>query len=151
MIWIAVFIIAVIVEALTITFAALMIGIGAVAAFLLEIAGLSSTIQIMGFILVSIVLLLLVKPVMNKYFALKKIEKTNIDAIIGEKGYVTKQINNLKQTGEVKVNGLFYTARNAESDEVIDVDTLVQVVRVEGVKLLVKASNVDIDFQKGEY
>lgn len=138
MIWIGVFILALIVEALTVTFASLMIGFGAIVAFLLGFIGLSLTDQIISFILVSTVLLLLVKPIMNKYFALKKIEKTNIDAIIDEKGYVTKQINNLKQTGEVKVNGLFYTARNAQSDEVIEVDTLVQVIRVEGVKLFVK-------------
>lgn len=115
-----------------------MIGFGAIIAFIFGFLGLSPMVQIFAFIISSIIFLLTLKPVIKKYFS-KEIPKTNVDALFGERGIVTKRISNLDQEGEVKLKGLHYTARNNDGDDVIEEGTQVTAVRIEGVKLFVTA------------
>lgn len=88
------------------------------------------------FCAVSLVTLLLFRP-----SAVKKINKnvkpTNVDSLIGVKAKVTEKIDNLNGTGAVFVNGLTWTAVSAE-DKVIEVDTIVTITEVKGVKVIVK-------------
>lgn len=135
-IWIGVFVIALIGEAITVSFASIMVGLGAIVALLLGLAGVPQILQIFAFIVSSIIFLLSLKPLAKKYF-IKDVPKTNIDAIMGERGFVTGRISNMEQVGEVKVKGLHYTARNVNNDEVIEVGTPIEAVRIEGVKLFV--------------
>ena len=94
-------------------------------------------LQITLFFVVSIALLIamfpLVKKVMNP-----KITKTNVDSVVGAQGYVTETIDNLAATGQVKLGGMYWTARS-QSGQVIAKDTLVEVDRIEGVKVFVTA------------
>lgn len=113
-----------------------MVGLGAIVALLLGLAGVPQILQIFAFIVSSIIFLLSLKPLAKKYF-IKDVPKTNIDAIMGERGFVTGRISNMEQVGEVKVKGLHYTARNVNNDEVIEVGTPIEAVRIEGVKLFV--------------
>lgn len=135
--WIIIFILAVIIEALTVSFASLMVGLGAVVAFIFGLLGFSTMAQIFAFIISSIILLLILKPFSNK-FIVKEVEKTNIDAVIGEKGIVTKRISNKEQVGEVKLKGLYYTARSIDDEIIIEEGTEVVANRIEGVRLFVE-------------
>ena len=67
---------------------------------------------------------------------MKNPEKTNVESLIGEKAYVTEEINNIKSKGAVKVKGLEWSARS-ENDGVIAADTEVVIKAVSGVKLIV--------------
>ena len=67
---------------------------------------------------------------------MKEPEKTNVEGLIGEKAYVTEEINNIKSKGAVKLKGLEWSARS-ENDEIIEADTEVVVKAVSGVKLIV--------------
>ena len=109
---------------------------GALAAFIGCLAGADETIQWILFIVCSAVLLLATKPLVKKLTENKR-EKTNVDAQIGKATIVTQKIDNLAETGEVKLGGLVWTARSAFG-EIIDENEKVIVVRVEGVKLIVK-------------
>ena len=92
-------------------------------------------IQLIVFAIVSLVLLLFTKPIAQKRL-MKEPEKTNVEGLIGEKAYVTEEINNIKSKGAVKLKGLEWSARS-ENEEIIEADTEVVVKAVSGVKLIV--------------
>ena len=58
--------------------------------------------------------------------------------VVGSRGYVTETIDNLTATGQVKLGGMYWTARS-QSGQVIEKDSLVEVKRIEGVKVFVTA------------
>jgi membrane protein implicated in regulation of membrane protease activity len=62
---------------------------------------------------------------------------TNADSLIGQEAVVTQKIDNLHSTGAVKINGQEWTARSVVQEHVIDVDEVVMVRAIEGVKLIV--------------
>ena len=110
---------------------------GALIAFLLSLFQAPLWSQIAVFIVASIVLLIFTRPIALKYMN-KGVEKTNVDSLIGETAVVTADIHNLEGRGQVFVNGLTWTARAEREEETIPKDTQVEIVRVEGVKLIVK-------------
>ena len=59
-----------------------------------------------------------------------------MDAIVGSKGYVTADIDNVGATGTVKLGAMEWTARSS-TGHVIPKGTLVQVDKVEGVTAFV--------------
>ena len=63
--------------------------------------------------------------------------KTNVDSLAGEQGIVSETIDNLEATGKVKLNDVFWMARS-EDGSIINEGTVVEIVRVDGVKLIVK-------------
>jgi len=98
------------------------------------------------FIVVSIVALIVTKPLVKKYIR-PKMQKTNADRCIGSEGLVTEEINNLAATGQVKVNGNVWTARSTEN-EIIPEGTVITVDSIEGVKLLVTSAKTAVTADK---
>ena len=92
-------------------------------------------VQITLFLVVSGGLLLAFLPLVKKVLN-PNVVQTNVDALIGTKGYVTAPIDNITATGQVKLNGMEWTARSATGDP-IEAGQLVQVERIEGVKAFV--------------
>lgn len=90
-------------------------------------------IQIISFIFISILSLILTKPLIKK-FKVFDVQPTNSDRVIGKVADVTKDItpNNF---GEVKIYGNYWTA---VSDVKIKTGTKVRVKAIEGVKLIVE-------------
>ena len=62
----------------------------------------------------------------------------NVDALVGAHAIVTEEIDNLHETGSVKVRSLIWTARSTENDVKIPVGSVVTVCEVAGVKLICK-------------
>ena len=91
----------------------------------------------MVFVLVSVVLLLLTRPLAKKYIN-ERAAKTNKDTIPGRTAIVTEEVNNLAATGRVTIDGLPWTARAATEEEIIPVGEEVVVEKIEGVKCIVK-------------
>lgn len=92
-------------------------------------------VQIALFLVVSGTLLALLWPVVKKHVN-PKVAKTNVDAVIGTRGLVTSPIDNVSAAGKVKLDAMEWTARST-SGEPIAAGTLVQVDRIEGVKVFV--------------
>lgn len=92
-------------------------------------------IQIVLFAAVSLILLLVTRPLAVKHL-MKDNEKTNVESLVGESGIVIKTIDNIRSEGTVKLNGLEWTARS-ENDEIIEQDSVVEVKAISGVKLIV--------------
>ena len=54
------------------------------------------------------------------------------------KAYVTEEIDNIKATGKVKIDGMEWTARTKADGTVIGVGSLISVISIEGVKAIVE-------------
>lgn len=97
-------------------------------------------LQITLFAVVSVGLLVATLPLVKK-FVIPKQAKTNVDSVIGSRGYVTEEIDNLSASGQVKLGGMYWTARS-EDGHPIPAGALVEVARIEGVKVFVTAVKV---------
>lgn len=136
--WLALFVVFLIVEAGTVALVSIWFALGALAALASCVLGAEMWLQITVFLVVSLVLLaVLWKRVRNKLTT----TKTNVDSVIGAEGYVTEAIDNLSYTGRVKLGGITWAARST-SGAGIPVGTLVKVERIEGVKVFVSPAEV---------
>ncbi len=92
-------------------------------------------LQVLVLFVVSGGLLLALWP-FTKKFLNPAVTATNIDSVIGSIGIVTSAIDNIEAHGQVKLNGMEWTARSTNG-EPIDQHTRVRVDKIEGVKLFV--------------
>ena len=134
-IWLALMVVFLIAEALTVSMVSLWFAAGAVVALLLSLLHLQVWVQVVVFFVVSGALLACLRPMVRRHVA-PKIVPTNVDAIVGTRGIVTAEIDNVCAAGQVKVNGMEWSARST-TGEIIPEGALVRVERVEGVKLFV--------------
>ena len=97
-------------------------------------------LQITVFIAVSAALLISLWPLTRKFLN-PRITKTNVDSVIGSTGYVTIPVDNMKAEGQVKLGAMEWTARSTDGS-LIPAGTLVQVDKIEGVKVFVSPAEV---------
>lgn len=136
-IWIAIAIIFAVIEGVTVQLVALWFAIGAAVSALAGGIGADFAIQLLIFCVVSGVLLALTRPLVKKRLS-TPMQRTNADSNIGKTGVVLEEVNNISATGRVNVNGLDWAART-EDDSFVAVGKKVEVLRIEGVKLIVRA------------
>ena len=134
--WLMAFIILVVMEFLTMGLTTIWFAIGALVAFFASLFGASLWVQIILFLVISLVVLVVYRPLAVKYVNSKR-TKTNVDDLVGKEAKVTERIDNLNQMGRVVLNGMDWSARTTIGGT-IDVDTIVRVVDVKGVKLIVE-------------
>lgn len=123
-------------EAFTAQLVSIWFLIGAIAALISAICGANLIIQIIVFIAVSILALVITRPLVKKYINPKK-EYTNADRVIGQIGIVVEDINNVNATGQVKADGKIWTARSIDNS-IISANSEVIIDKIDGVKLIVK-------------
>jgi len=136
-VWLMILIALIIIEIITLGLSTIWFAGGALVAFIAAIAGAGTWLQIILFLVVSIVLLLFTRPFAVKYLNKNRVS-TNVDSLIGKQAVVMENIRNLQGTGKVFLNGIEWTARTAMDEEEIDKDSIVNIVRVDGVKLIVE-------------
>ena len=61
-----------------------------------------------------------------------------MNSLIGKKAVVIQKIDNLSQTGQVRINDIEWMARTESDEETIPEDSVVEIEAVRGVKLIVK-------------
>ena len=131
--WFILFIVMLVVEFLTAGLVSIWFAFGALCTMLIAYLTDILVIQIASFIIISILTLILTKPLIKK-FKVFDVQPTNSDRVIGKIADVTKDItpNNF---GEVKIFGNYWTAI---SEEKIKAGTKVRVKSIDGVKLIVE-------------
>ncbi len=134
LIWLIISILLFIIEAATVNLFTIWFGLGAICAMIVALAGGNLIWQILVFAVVSVVLLAFTRPLAKK---LIKKTPTNSDSLIGKIAVVTQRVDNLEFTGEVKIDGKFWTARSVD-DSVIEQGETVEITEISGVKLIVK-------------
>ncbi|MBQ9459745.1 MAG: helix-turn-helix domain-containing protein [Oscillospiraceae bacterium] len=134
-VWIAAIVMFGIAEAATAGLVSIWFVGGAAAALLAAAFGGPMWLQFALFLLVSIVLLAATRPLARKMLD-KTITPTNADRVLHRTARVVEKIDNESPSGAVYIDGKTWTARS-EDGSVFAKDTLVEVVRMEGVKLFV--------------
>ena len=134
-IWLVLMVVFLIAEASTVAMVSLWFAEGSLVALIAALLGAPLWLQITLFLAVSAVLLASLRTVIRKHFT-PNLTKTNVDAVIGSRGYVTADIDNISATGTVKLGAMEWTARSA-TGEIIKAGTLVKVEKIEGVKAFV--------------
>lgn len=123
-----------IIEAFTLGLTSIWFAGGAACAAIAAMLGASLPIQIAVFLVISIVLIAVTRPLAKKRLN-AKVEKTNIDAVIGQEGMIEEDIP-LYGSGQVRVDGKSWTAVSSGGE--IKKGKLVIVKSVRGVTLTVE-------------
>lgn len=134
-VWLFVIVAAIAVEASTVSLVSIWFVPSACISMILALCDVKLWIQLIVFFVVFILLMLILKPVFKKNIGLK-IVPTNADTVIGMQAVVTESIDNLHAKGQVKVRGQIWTARSADEDMTFEAGDIVNVVAIEGVKLI---------------
>lgn len=135
--WLIALVVFLVIEAATLGLATIWFAGGALVALIVAMCGAGLGIQVASFLVVSLVLLIFTRPFAVRFLSRDTL-KTNVDRVIGMEGVVTEEISNLAGTGKVSLGGNIWTARTENEGGTIPVDAVVAVLRVEGVKLIVK-------------
>ena len=133
-VWVALAVIFLIIEAITWGLTTIWFAGGGLIAAIAAALGAPPLAQVVIFLAVSIVLIYSTKSWREKLKIGK--EKTNVNAIIGQTGFVIEEITPAK-FGQVKVGGIMWTAVSKDPNDIIEAGAEVVVAGVEGVKLIV--------------
>ena len=133
MIWFILIFAFLIFESLTLNLVTIWFAFGSLCAFISTYFTNNIVIQLIVFIITTILSLIITKPIFDKYIK-KNIVKTNFDVIIGKEGIVTKDIKK-NENGRVKVDGKDWMATSKTE---IKEGTIVEIIKIEGAKVIVK-------------
>lgn len=134
--WLAILVLSVLGEAVTPALVAIWFMPASLAALILALCKVHPAVQVGVFVLVSLLLLIFIKPIVKRMMRKVRVERTNADALIGETAVVTEEIDNLAGTGLVKIRSQLWSARAATEGETFAVGDLVTVQEIQGVKLI---------------
>ena len=137
--WLALAVVLMVIELSTVDLVCVWFSLGAMITAVIELFAedLGIAWQALIFVLVSVALLAATRPLVKKLLAKKKENKTNLDILIGNDALVIEDINNINGVGAVKINGLVWSARS-ENGEDISADTVVVFKEIRGNKAIVK-------------
>ena len=139
-IWLVLTVVFLAAEAATVTVISLWFAAGALSAMTAALLGGGIWLQTGVFLAVSAIALTALRPLVRKYLT-PKLTATNVDSVIGSVGIVTAPIDNIASVGQIKLNGMEWTARSS-SGEAIPEGIRVKVDRIEGVKVFVSPAEV---------
>ena len=141
-VWFILLLVFIFTEAISVAVVSVWFAAGALAAMIAALLGAALWLQIGLFLVVSIGLLLLLRPVTEKMLK-PRIKRTNLDAVIGSEGIVTKTIDNMTSQGQVKLGAMEWTARSTNGED-SPAGTRIRVDRIEGVKVFVSPVFVSV-------
>ncbi len=133
--WLVALIVFALAEAATVGLVSIWFAGGALVALIA--AGLNAPVwlQVVLFVVISLLLLISLRPLVQRLSGSQP-TRTNADRHIGQRALVTEEINNLAETGAIRLDGIIWTARS-ETDQVIPEGTVITVDRISGVKAFV--------------
>ena len=136
-VWLALLVIMVLIEAMGPALVSIWFAIGALVSLIISfIPGVSWWIQIIVFVVISAVMLLALRPYSKRYFKRNTI-KSNVDSLVGKKGILLEEISPFS-AGSCKINDVLWTAVSQNEKETIEKDSIVEVITIQGNKLIVK-------------
>ena len=141
-VWFVLMVFFIFLEASTVAIVSTWFAVGALAAMITALCGGPVWLQSTLFFVLSVLLLLSLRPLLRKYFT-PKLTKTNVDSVIGQEGLVLEAIDNVMTTGRVKLGGMEWMARSSTGEK-IEPGERIRVDRIEGVKVFVTPVNVKI-------
>ena len=135
--WLIVLAVLLVIEAITVGLTTIWFAGGALLAAIISWAGGGIAVQWFAFLILSLILLIFTRPLAVRYMNRGE-SKTNVESLIGKKAVVIQKIDNLAQTGQVRINDIEWMARTKLDTETIPENSVVVIEAVQGVKLIVK-------------
>ena len=135
--WVVLVIIFLVVEGVVPGLVSIWFALGALAALISALLGAQLWLQVLWFVLISVVALAATRPLAKKYVN-SRVQATNADMLIGQECVVNETIDQLAGTGAVTVGGKIWTARCTDCDTILEKGSVAVVERIEGVKLIVR-------------
>jgi membrane protein implicated in regulation of membrane protease activity len=136
--WVVLTVILAVIEVLTLGLTTIWFAIAALVMVFLSFLHMPLVYQILIFLIISAVLLFFTRPIAIKKLKIGKV-KTNVDSLAGKCALVTKKITEF-DNGEVKINGLIWTAKTEDGSALAE-GSKCEIVRIEGVHAIVKIYN----------
>lgn len=136
-VWLVVFVLALMIETLSSELVSVWFAAGALIALIVSfIPQTTWWIQLVIFAVISVASLVCLRPIIHR--ALKRtVVSSNVDELIHKKGRMTKGCDEFNH-GEVKIGGVLWTAYASDEKTPIDAGAVVEVLAIEGNKLVVK-------------
>jgi membrane protein implicated in regulation of membrane protease activity len=100
-------------------------------------AAIGDTAAVIAFVVMSLMTLVLVRPVVRRHIRTPPLIRTGAAALVGRRAMVLERIANDEGVGCVRIDGEVWTARSLDDDEVIEPGTVVDVVQIKGATALV--------------
>lgn len=135
-VWLVAMIVLLIVEGIVPGLVSIWFALGALAALISALFAAPVWLQIVWFLLVSVISLALTRPLAKKYVN-ARVQPTNADAAIGKECIVTEDIDNILGVGAVVLGGKTWTARSEDESIKLKKGETVKAMRIDGVKLIV--------------
>lgn len=133
--WTLFLIVSVLAEALTTALVAIWFIPGALLAVIFSALHFPLWTQLLAFFVSALGIIF--RVIFAKKLFKSKIVPTNADSLIGKKAVVTEDIDNIAGKGAVKVGSSVWTARSLSGQQV-PAGSVVEIVSIEGVKLICK-------------
>lgn len=137
LIWFIAGVVLMVLEIFTTSFFTFLIGVSCFAAGTTALITKNLIPQFIVFIIFLAVLLIFVRPLIQKYFFGKNQKKSNIDALIGKIVIVDTEINNIKNSGYIK-DGADYWKAKSKDGAIIKKGEIVIITSFEGITATVK-------------
>jgi len=124
-------------ESLTTSFFLAPFAGGAAAAAIVAAAGAGIAVQLAVFLVASLALLLLVRPVARRHLRQPPALRTGTAALVGRSAIVVERVANGEGTGLARIDGEVWTARAFDDDRTIEPGDKVEVIEIRGATALV--------------
>jgi len=153
-VWMALGVLLIVAEVFTPGFVLLWFGVGALAAALAGLVGITSLpLQFLIFAFVSVALTAASRTIFVNYFSQEKTGsdlKTGVDGLPGKVGTVVSSSQGALHEGAVKVFGSTWTAYPAEGEEPLEAGERVEVERIQGASIYVRRIRESRDWRQLE-
>jgi membrane protein implicated in regulation of membrane protease activity len=133
--WLIVLAVLIFIEIITLGLTTIWFAGGALVAFIVSLFYDNLLVEIILFLIVSLLLLYFTRPVILKFFNPKR-TKTNYEGVIGKEALVITTIDNINASGQVSVDGQEWSAKSLDGLK-IEKGSRVKVQGITGVKLMV--------------
>lgn len=135
--WLVILVVLVVIELLTMGLTTVWFAGGALVATVAALLHAPFALQIILFLIVSVLLLFFTRPLAVKYFNKDRV-RTNAESLVGRQAIVISEIDNLQGIGQVNVGGMEWSARTRMDGIKLPVGTVTTVLAINGVKLIVE-------------
>ncbi|MFI7496891.1 NfeD family protein [Streptomyces sp. NPDC049687] len=113
-----------------------MLAVGAVAAAIGAGVGFGAVAQVLVFIVVSVALIAVVRPIAARHSAQRPQLATGVDALKGKQAVVLERVDG-SGNGRIKLAGEIWSARSLDTGRAYEVGEEVDVVEIEGATAIV--------------
>ncbi len=139
LLWFAVILLTLVIESQTADLVSIWFAPGAFVAMILAFCDVHIAIQLAVFVALTVIGLILTFSVIRPRVKAKNMTaKTNADSLAGKLALVEEDIDNTAAKGVAKINGQLWTARMEDPSDKPAKGDWVEIVRVEGAKLICK-------------